>query len=126
MSLVGGERMSILEGFVPRLVTDWRRNHPDRRWWAREGSMLSADISGFTKLSERLAAQGNEGAEELTDLIDDCFDGMIAIAAQHGGDILKFGGDALLLLFTGPGHLERCCAAAVGMRASIARPLGTR
>lgn len=118
-------RAPTLGAFVPHLLADWRRD-PDRRWWQRTGSMLSADISGFTKLSERLAGLGNEGAEELTDLINECFDGMIDVAADQGGDVLKFGGDALLLLFTGPGHVERACAAAVGMRASIARPLRTR
>jgi class 3 adenylate cyclase/tetratricopeptide (TPR) repeat protein len=111
--------------FVPNLLADWRRV-PNRRWWRTDGSLLSADISGFTKLSERLAGLGKEGAEELTDLINECFDGMIDVATAHGGDVLKFGGDALLLLFTGPDHVDRACAAAIGMRASITRPLRTR
>ena len=68
------------------------------------GSLLSADISGFTALSERLAGIGRAGAEELTDLLNRCFDGMIATASRHGGDVLKFGGDALLILFTGADH----------------------
>src|SRR5206468_5122926 len=42
------------------------------------------------------------------------------------GDVLKFGGDALLVLFTGPNHAERACRAALGMRASVKRPLLTR
>ena len=63
-------RRAGLAAFVPRLVVDWSQ-HNRARWWQREGSMVSADISGFTRLSERLATLGNEGAEELTDLINE-------------------------------------------------------
>ena len=86
---------------------------------------MSADISGFTALSERLAAYGREGAEELTVLLNDCFGGMIAIVDEHCGDVLKFGGDALLVLFEGPEHAARAAAACVRMRALIERPWST-
>ena len=42
-----------------------------------------------------------------------------AIAYDHGGGLLKFGGDALLLLFDGTGTPTRACRSAVGH----ARPL---
>lgn len=112
-----------LAPYVPRFVVDWARHHDGESWRVVEGSLLSADISGFTALSERLAAMGRAGAEELTDLLNRCFDHMIATAAAFGGDVLKFGGDALLILFTGAGHATRACAAAVGMRTGIAKPL---
>ena len=44
-------------------------------------------------------------------------------AGRYGGDLLKFGGDALLLLFTGPEHELRAAAAAVGMQRAL-RPFG--
>ena len=50
--------------------------------------MLSADISGFTALSERLATKGRAGAEELTDLINSCFTALIGAAERHGGEVL--------------------------------------
>lgn len=114
----------LLAPYVPRAVAHWPA---DGRIWQRvEGTLVSADISGFTALSERLAGLGREGAEELTDLVNECFEGMIAHAEAQGGDVLKFGGDALLILFTGEDHAVRSCLAATGMRASIARPLSTR
>ena len=76
---------------MPRTVVDWLRTHPERRAQAVEGSLVSADISGFTRLSERLAALGRAGAEELNELVDDCFDRMIEACESHGGDVLKFG-----------------------------------
>ena len=71
-----------LSPYVPRLVVDWAQRDPAARALIVEGSLLSADISGFTALAERLAAIGRAGAEELTDLLNRCFDGMIASAAS--------------------------------------------
>ena len=47
---------------------------------------------------------------------------MIAAATSYGGDVLKFGGDALLIFFQGPRHAERACHATIEMRATIDRP----
>jgi class 3 adenylate cyclase/tetratricopeptide (TPR) repeat protein len=110
---------------VPRTVVDWLRTEPDRRAQPVDGSLVSADLSGFTRLSERLAALGRSGAEELNELLNDCFDRMINGCESHGGDVLKFGGDALLVLFTGASHPERACLASAVMRESIRRPLVT-
>ena len=110
--------------YVPRVVRAW---HPDPgsdgEVYEAEGTLLSADLSGFTALFEKLTRLGREGAEELTNLLNVCFDGMIAAMEARGGDILKFGGDALLVLFTGPEHASRACRAAVATRTLISRPL---
>ena len=44
---------------------------------------------------------------------------MIELAYERGAVQLKFGGDALLLLFTGADHPQQACAAAVEMRAAL-------
>jgi hypothetical protein len=54
-----------LTAFVPRLAVELGRK-PVPSWTSVEGSMLSADISGFTALSEKLAGKGKAGAEEIT------------------------------------------------------------
>jgi class 3 adenylate cyclase/tetratricopeptide (TPR) repeat protein len=81
-----------------------------------EGTLLSADISGFTALSERLAQKGRAGAEELILVISGVFEGLIGIAHRRGGDILKFRGDALLILFEGTDHAQSACRAAADMQ----------
>ncbi len=109
--------------YLPDLVRSWPIDRPGHIRVA--GSLVSADISGFTALSERLAAHGREGAEELTNLLNQCFGGMIEIIDAHDGDVLKFGGDALLVLFEGPHHTARAATACIEMRELIERRWST-
>jgi len=92
---------------------------PDQPAWTLEGSVVFVDISGFTKLSEKLARKGKEGAEQVTEAIESCFTELLAVAYANGGGLLKFGGDALLLFFSGEGHAARAGASAVGMRTTL-------
>ena len=46
--------------------------------------MVFADVSGFTKLSERLARTGKEGAEHLVDAINACFSALLGNAYAAG------------------------------------------
>ena len=62
-------------------------------------ALLFADISGFTALTERLAERGEVGMEELSKVISDYFGCLTTVIADHGGDIVKFAGDALLALW---------------------------
>ena len=89
---------------------------PDERFRELDATLVSVDLSGFTALSERLAAKGRAGSEELILVISGVFEGLIGITLRHGGDVLKFRGDALLLLFEGDGHAERACRASVDMQ----------
>lgn len=108
-----------LERLVPRIVLDWVTEEPERRWRVVEGTMVFADISGFTALSERLATRGRIGTEELVETLSRVFGGMLQITARRGGQLLKFGGDALLLLFTGPDHARQAASAAIEIRADL-------
>lgn len=83
------------------------------------GSLVFADISGFTALSERLAVLGKAGAEELTRVLTGVFSDLLGDAESLGGDLLSFGGDSLLLMFTGHKHPARAARAAAAMRASL-------
>jgi class 3 adenylate cyclase len=102
--------------YLPRLVREWPRTAGDAPFRTLDGSLVSVDISGFTALSEKLAARGRAGAEELILCISGLFEGLIGITQRYGGDVLKFRGDALLLLFDGEGHAVRACAAASDMQ----------
>ncbi len=91
-----------------------------------DGTAVFVDISGFTRLSERVARRGNEGAELLVDTINACFSTLLPDAYANGASVLKFSGDALLLWFEGERHAARACSSAFAMRRALRRaPPGT-
>jgi class 3 adenylate cyclase/tetratricopeptide (TPR) repeat protein len=110
---------SLLTPFVPELLLQAQRSTQLATQWETDGSFVFADISGFTRLSEQLAELGKAGAEELTVLLNATFEDLLGVARAEGGDLVKFGGDALFLFFAGDHHAERCCRAAAGMRAAL-------
>jgi class 3 adenylate cyclase/tetratricopeptide (TPR) repeat protein len=99
-----------------------------------DGSVLVADISGFTRLAERLTDLHGirRGAEELTVRLNRTYDALIGEIQAYGGSVIGFSGDAITCWFdasgdngTGPGGDGReraarhAVAAAAGMRASL-------
>lgn len=67
-----------------------------------EGTLLFADISGFTPLTERLRQMaGHEGAEAITNLVNECLDVLLGVLFKHNGRLIRFSGDAMLCLFAG-------------------------
>lgn len=114
-----------LTPFVPRLASDMARRGGSHGQ-SVDGSMLSADISGFTALSERLAGKGKAGAEEITELVNECFVALIDAAYAFGGEVLKFGGDAILVLFRGSDHMVRCGRAGIGLQQALAASRAAR
>src|SRR6185503_7519554 len=109
----------ILRPYAPRLLIRWLAEQPHLSFRTLEGSMVFVDISGFTKMSERLARHGKVGAEEVTEVLGAVFAKLLAVAYGEDGSLLKFGGDALLLWFSGTGHAARAATAAHGMRGTL-------
>jgi class 3 adenylate cyclase len=72
-----------------------------------EGAVLFSDISGFSKLAERLveerrnvAERGLESAaEKLTNYVGISLHDMVKVISESGGDVIKFAGDAILAVF---------------------------
>src|SRR6516225_6577189 len=107
--------------YVPRVLLRRLVTAPETPVLTLDGTVVFVDISGFTRLSERLARKGREGAEHLVDAIGSCFSALLAEAYANGGSLLKFGGDALLIWFDGEDHPRRACASAVAMRHTLRR-----
>lgn len=105
-----------LDRYVPSNAIGWSEADDDRSWREVDATLCFIDISGFTNLSERLARRGRIGAEELAEVLNHVFGDMLEVAYLHGGSLLKFGGDALLLLFEEWNHEVRATSAAVEMR----------
>jgi predicted ATPase/class 3 adenylate cyclase len=95
-----------LTTYLPRRVVAYRLSTTDNQPWVEvvNGSLLFADISGSTALAERLSSLGREGIEIVTDTLNTYFGTLIRRIQHAGGDLITFGGDALLVLFTDPDH----------------------
>ena len=82
-------------------------------------TVLFADLVGFTGLSETM------DPEQLKNLIDDCFECLVADVVAFGGQVDKIIGDAILALFGAPiaheDDAERAVRAALRMQQSIAQ-----
>ena len=80
-------------------------------------TVLFADISGFTSLSEKL------DPEVVRDLITACFDHLVPCIERYGGTIDKFIGDEVMALFGAPvaheNDPERALRAALEMRDAL-------
>jgi len=119
--------------FIPRMVVDHcHENAPDVHSGVRPktkyfpAAVLFADISGFSKLTNKINAKlmvkanqklkgrmtfqhksgaGNmlqrdsRSSESLLKMLNEYFTPLIQIICQHGGDVIKFAGDALLVLW---------------------------
>ena len=110
-----------LAAFLCATHLRWLAEQPEQRWRELECSLLFADVSGFTRLGERLAARGRIGAEQLTDAVNAIFESMLEQVERGGGELVKFGGDAILVLFEGREHERRACASAQGIQDALAR-----
>lgn len=104
-SLIGDATPAAQMGsYVARWVIDRYRRRaklPDRfeveRFW--ETAVMIADVSGFTRMNESFADAGEAGAERVTKHLNEYFSRLLAIINEHGGDCVKFAGDALIVIF---------------------------
>jgi class 3 adenylate cyclase/tetratricopeptide (TPR) repeat protein len=62
-------------------------------------AVLFADISGFTRLTERMAEKGPTGVETLARILNEYFGQLIDIIHNYGGDVVKFAGDAVIAVW---------------------------
>jgi class 3 adenylate cyclase/tetratricopeptide (TPR) repeat protein len=83
----------------------------------RQATVLFADLSGFTAMSESM------DAEEVTSVINDCFAMMGRLVTQYGGTIDKYMGDCIMALFGVPHAIEDAPCKAVGAALEMKRHL---
>jgi len=113
--------MAGLKVFLPKtvypLLKDAAAGKPSFRRVG--GTVLFCDVAGFTALTEALSVLGREGAEELTRILNAYFTRMITIIEEEGGDVLRFGGDAMAVLFPYDEDGVRSARASLRMMAAM-------
>lgn len=73
----------------------------------RQATVMFADISGFTAMSEKMPP------EEVTDIMNNCFRMMGECVECHGGHIDKFIGDCVMVVFGVPKAIENAPSASL-------------
>jgi class 3 adenylate cyclase len=101
-----------LAKFVPQRVRQLIEESPeapslDKR--ETEVSVLFADITGYTRLSSRLAG------EELDALVERYFGAFLDEIVKHGGDVNETAGDGLMVLFHENDHPRAAVEAALAI-----------
>ncbi|EFO81009.1 adenylyl cyclase class-3/4/guanylyl cyclase [Oscillochloris trichoides DG-6] len=106
-----------LTTYLPRRLLQHQLQDQCPQPWLEwvEGTLLFADVSGSTALAERLSTLGREGTEIVTDTLNCYFGTMIRSIQRAGGDLITFGGDALLVLFEGANHTHVATATALNL-----------
>jgi class 3 adenylate cyclase/tetratricopeptide (TPR) repeat protein len=80
-------------------------------------TVLFLDLHGFTALSEKVSP------EQITAIINQCFEQLTQVAAHFGGYVDKYVGDGMMVLFGAPqahaDDAERAIRAALAMQATL-------
>jgi class 3 adenylate cyclase len=78
------------------------------------GTLLYADLVGFTPLCEALAEQGPSGLGRLTQALNTLFTKLLEDAIfPFRGYVIQFGGDSLTAVFRGEDHARLAAASAL-------------
>ncbi len=93
--------------------------HPSSESERRLATIMFADISGFTAMSEKM------DPEEVTRVMNACFGMLEDIIKKHGGTIDKFIGDCVMVLFGVPRALENAPLQAINTAIEMRNGLNT-
>ncbi|GFR48148.1 hypothetical protein Agub_g9980 [Astrephomene gubernaculifera] len=118
--------LSTLPPFVPRLfIEDIILNHEKYRGFDTgrdltaasktlqpsiielQAAVMIADVTGFTRLTEILSKKGTSGVELLTTCMNNYFTRAIDMIMAFEGDVIKFAGDSMIVLFYPNEHERR-------------------
>ena len=89
-------------------------------WQERLGAYAFCDISGFTAWSdELLRSEGRRSGERIVNRLNSIFTRLHAIVECHGGEILKFGGDAMHLFFASTTAVDDLCRCTNSLQAEM-------
>ncbi|RKZ21135.1 hypothetical protein DRQ18_04985, partial [bacterium] len=110
-----------LKRYLPARVVEKIMLNPEKATVEGERkfvTILFGDLSGFTSLSEKL-----EDPEKVVEVVNRYFTRMLEIVEKYGGDVDKFLGDAIMVVFGAPvahgNDPERACRAALEMVKAI-------
>ncbi|MHB8575805.1 MAG: AAA family ATPase [Dehalococcoidia bacterium] len=117
---------ALLRPYVPLTVSECLARAgfltPCAEWL--DGTLLIADVSGFTRLADAVSARGRMGTEQLIAILNAYYGRVLKAVARYSGRPFRFGGDSLVALFSDHDHARRAAACATAIHGSLARARG--
>jgi tetratricopeptide (TPR) repeat protein len=86
-----------LKALIPYFIQE--RFRENQTMGKLEAFTMFVDISGFTAMTESLMQKGNEGAEQLSLILNEIFEPLVALVYEENGFIPYFAGDAFTAIF---------------------------
>ena len=98
----------LLPNFVSKHVLEFCQKKAEMVPKAVEGFavIVMCDVSGYSALASTLGERGPEGVEILARVMKEYLDKIIHTICIHGGDIVKFVGDAVIFYWKAPTNKE--------------------
>eukprot|EP01083_Nonionella_stella_P133561 406049_1 len=99
------DEVLFLHTFLPYTILDFTLNYPlDEPFTAPlkqryDTCDMLDDVSGFTSMTERYSELVSIGAEQMAFNINRYFEQLFKLIRVSGGDIIKFAGDALFVIW---------------------------
>jgi len=114
----------LLDSFVSSLIRERIARDPSSLDQPRlerfQAVVLLADLSGFSALTQEFAKRGPRGAEDLKDHLNFFCGHLVDLVDAHGGQILKFPGDAALALWRVDDSLDDASALRLAAQCALA------
>jgi hypothetical protein len=110
-SLIARRQWAYYRSFVPRAAAQTLATLPPGAATAAAANaellavrraaaaVLVVDVTGFTRLCDRLQPLGQEGIDALTEGIGRIFDVLLGHIGAWGGDVVRFAGDAIIVMW---------------------------
>ncbi|XP_043251737.1 adenylate cyclase type 10-like [Colletes gigas] len=90
------QHTKIFASMCPDEILDHYDDYQTRMYYT---TLMLGDISGFTDLAEKYTKTGRGGPSKLTDTLNSYIGAMVQEILSHNGDLLKFSGDAFIVMW---------------------------
>ncbi|XP_014207878.1 adenylate cyclase type 10-like [Copidosoma floridanum] len=91
-----GNQTKIFASMCPDEILDHYDDYDTRSY---KTTLMLGDVSGFTDMTEKLTKSDKGGPSKLTDTLNSYIGPMVQEILSHGGDVLKFSGDAFIVMW---------------------------
>ncbi|KAJ8667553.1 hypothetical protein QAD02_009216 [Eretmocerus hayati] len=86
----------IFASMCPDEILDYYDNYDTRSYHT---TLMLGDVSGFTEMTDKYTKSGKGGPSKLTETLNSYIGAMVQEILSHNGDVLKFSGDAFIVMW---------------------------